>query len=303
MMENQGHTINIQGRLIRLAVLSAHTYEFLSDPEAAVEVVRNSDQRADLFTFMQKLPDTSPRYSYHMEWDNLAVLHVSTFDHWWTKQINDKTRNMARRAGKNGVVIREVALDDTFIQGIWSIYNECEIRQGKRYPHYGKDLATVREMTATFLDRSTFMGAYLDGCLIGFARLHCDATRTQAGLSSLLSLIQHRDKAPTNALVAEAVRFCATRGIPYLVYSRYSDGNKKQDSLMDFKSHSGFKRVDLPRYFVPLTPVGRIALAMGLHRNLTTLIPDPILSQLRAFRRAWYSRRAQPASESRFAAN
>src|SRR5262245_37244749 len=216
-----GHDIRIRGKVIRIAGLSADTYEFLEAPKAAIDLLRNIDERVDLLTFMQKLPDTSPKHPYYMELDNLAVLPVSTFDHWWTKQINDKTRNMARRAGKKGVVIREVALDDAYLEGVWAIYNECEIRQGKQFPHYGKDLATVRKMMATFLDRSVFMGAYLDGHMIGFARLHCDATRTQAGLSSILSLAKHRDKSPTNALVAEAVRYCAMHEIPYLVYSRY----------------------------------------------------------------------------------
>lgn len=297
-MNVRGHEIRIQGKFIRIAGLSADTYEFLDDPEAAVEALRKGEERVDLFTFMQKLPDTSPKYTYPMEWDNLAVLPVSTFDHWWTKQVNDKTRNMARRAGKKGVVIREVPLDEAFIEGVWAIYNECEIRQGKRFPHYGKDLATVRRMTATFLDRSVFMGAYLEGRMIGFARLHCDATRTQAGLSSILSLAAHRDKAPTNALVAEAVRYCATHGIPYLVYSRYSDGNKERDSLMDFKDHNGFEKVNLPRYYIPLTARGRIAFTLGLHRGLVSHIPEPVLARLRAFRKAWYARRPlQPAAE------
>src|SRR5262249_9553505 len=220
-----------------------------------------------------------------------------TFDHWWTKQINDKTRNMARRAGKNGVVIREVALDDAYVEGVWAIYNECKIRQGKRFPHYGKDLATVRKMMATFLDRNVFMGAYLGDHMIGFARLHCDATRTQAGLSSILSLAKHRDKSPTNALVAEAVRYCGTHKIPYLVYSRYSDGNKQRDSLMDFKDHNGFRRINLPRYYVPLSPIGRAALFLNLHKRVIDRIPDPILSRLRLLRKAWYSRKSEPVTQ------
>ena len=296
-MQIQGHDIKLQGKLLRIAGLSADTYEFLNDPEAALDLLRSGGERVDLFTFMQKLPDTSPKYSYPMEWDNLAVLPITTFDDWWTKQVNDKTRNMARRAGKKGVTIRQVPLDDAFIEGVWSIYNECEVRQGKRYPHFGKDLETVRKMTATFLDRSVFMGAYLDGRMIGFCRLHCDATRTQAGLSSILSLMQHRDKAPTNALVAEAVRYCADKGIPYLVYSRYSDGNKERDSLMDFKDHNAFRRINLPRYYIPLTCRGRIALSMGLHKGLASHIPDPILARLRALRKAWYSRTIQTATE------
>jgi hypothetical protein len=296
-MDVAGHEIKVWGNIVRIAGLSADTYEFLEEPVAALDALRSADERIDLFTFMQKVPDTSPKYRFPMEWDNLAVLSVSTFDHWWTKQINDKTRNMARRAGKKGVAIREVQLDEAFIEGIWAIYNECEIRQGKRFPHYGKDLAAVRRMMTTFPDRSVFFGAYLDNHLIGFARLHRDATGTQVGVSSILSLVEHRDKSPTNALLAEAVRYCATNYLPYLVYSRYSDGNKERDSLMDFKDHNGFKRMDLPRYYLPLTCIGRVALHLGLHKRLADHVPEPILARLRALRKAWYSRKFQPVIE------
>ena len=141
------------------------------------------------------------------------------------------------------------------------------------------------------------MGAYFEGQLIGFARLHCDVTRTQAGLSSILSLSLHRDKSPTNALVAEAVRYCAVGGIPYLVYSRYSDGNKERDSLMDFKDHNGFQRVNLPRYYVPLTRRGALAYRLGLHKRLVDHVPEPVLAKLRSIRKDWYSKKSLVVSE------
>ena len=292
-----GHEVKISGRLIRVAGLSADGYEFLDDPEAAIETLHKSGERIDLFTFMQRLPDTSPKDAFPMEMDNLAVLPVSTFDHWWKEQIGFKARNKAKQAEKNGVVIREIPFSDTLVQGIWAIYNECKIRQGKRYPHYGKDLATVHRMSETYLDRSAYIGAFVEGRLIGFAKLHCDESRTQAGLTHILSLVQHRDKAPTNALLAAAVRYCATHKIPYLTYSRYSDGKKEQDGLMDFKDRNGFKRVNLPRYYIPLTQIGRIALHLGLHKGWASCIPEPILAKLRVLRKAWYSRGIQPATE------
>lgn len=290
-----GLDIKIRGRFIRMAGVAADTYEFVEDPYPVLEAMTSSGERIDLFTFMQRLPDTSPKHPYPMEWDNLAVLSLSTFDHWWTKQINDKTRNMARRAGKKGVTFREVPIDEAFVRGVWAIYNECEVRQGKRFPHYGKDLETVRKETATFLDRSVFFGAYYDDTLIGFAKLHCHQARMQAGIVSILSLVQHREKSPTNALIAEAVRYCTTYGIPHLVYSRFSDGKKEHDSLMDFKEHNGFEKVQLPRYYIPLTSLGRVALTLGLHKRVLDHIPDSVLSKLRLIRKVWYSRKLQSA--------
>lgn len=292
-----GQDVRIQGRLIRIAGLSADTYEFIDNPEEAIRTLKQGPERVDLFTFMQRLPETSPKYSYPMEWDNLAVLPVSTFDHWWNQQIGFKARNKAKQAEKNGVVIREEPFSDELVRGIWEIYNESEIRQGKRYPHYGKDLETVHKMSATFLDRSAYIGAYLGDRLIGFAKLHCDESRTQAGLTHILSLIEHRDKVATNALVARAVRYCAENKIPYLVYSRFSDGKKERDSLMDFKERNGFKQINLPRYYIPLTLFGHLGYRLGVHKRLADHLPAPILARIRAMRKAWYSRKLQPVSD------
>src|SRR3984893_14383091 len=214
-----GQQISIQGRLLRIARLDADKYQFLDDPEALLNRLRTFGTRIDLFTFMQRLPETMPKYDYPMERDNLAAVTVTTFDHWWKHQIGFKARNKARQAAKKGVIVREVPFNETLVKGIWEVYNECPVRQGRRFSHYGKDIDTVYREEATFLDSSIFIGAYLDETLIGFIKLVHDQTRTQAGLMNIISMIRHRDKAPTNALVAQAVRSCANRGISYLVYS------------------------------------------------------------------------------------
>src|SRR5258705_545158 len=102
-----GRDIKIRGRLVRIAWPELDSYETLSDPEAVLEGLRKSRVRVDLFTFMQAVPETSPKYAYPMEWDNLAVLPVSTFDHWWNHQIRSYPRNRARQAEKKGVTLRE----------------------------------------------------------------------------------------------------------------------------------------------------------------------------------------------------
>jgi len=140
-----GKEIRIDGRLLRVARLEADKYQFLDDPESMIEGLGKSGERIDLFTFMQRLPETTPKYTYPMEWDNLAALSVSTFEHWWTQQIRFKPRNKARLAEKNGVLVREVSFDDALVRGIWEIYNECPVRQGKAFTHYGKDIETVHK--------------------------------------------------------------------------------------------------------------------------------------------------------------
>jgi hypothetical protein len=286
------------GRLCRIAHLDADDYKFLGDPERVISELRKSKLAIDLFTFLQELPDTSPKYPYPYEMDNLAVLPVSTFDHWGTKQIGFKARNKAKQAEKKGVVVREVPFDETLVNGIWQIYNECPVRQGRLFPHHGKSFETVREMSATFLDSSVFIGAFDRERLIGFIKLTIDDSHIQAGIMHIVSLLEQRDKAPTNALIVQAVRSCADRGISHLVYSKFSYGKKLRSSLSAFKERNGFRRVDLPRYYVPLTLWGSLAFKIGLHRSLLDLVPESVGAKLRDVRAAWYRHKFQLGAES-----
>lgn len=285
--------LRVTRKLCRIAHLDADDYKFVKDPEPVLAELRKAKLGIDLFTFLQKLPDTSQKYPYPYEMDNLAVLPVSTFDHWWTKQIGFKARNKAKQAQKKGLVVREVPFDEELVTGIWEIYNECPVRQARLFPHYGKDLGTVRRMSGTYLDSSVFIGAFDGKKLVGFIKLVVDDSNTQAGLMHIISLLEYRDKAPTNALLAEAVRSCASRGIPHLVYSKFAYGKRVRSSLSDFKERNGFQQVDIPRYYVPLTRWGLLSFRMGLHRSLIEVVPEPVGAKLRAARIAWYRHKFQ----------
>ncbi len=54
-----------------------------------------------------------------------------------------------------------------------------------------------------------------------------DEDRTQANLMNIVAMIGQRDKAPTNGLIAESVRWCAERQIAYLSYQKFTYGKKK----------------------------------------------------------------------------
>jgi hypothetical protein len=287
---------NITGRLIRIASVDGEKYRFLDDPQLAVEKLRSAGTRIDLLTFLQRVSDPNPKYNYPMEWDNFAVLPISSFDNWWTNVLGFKGRNKAKQAEKKGVKLREIPFDDVLIEGIWRIYNESPVRQGKRFPHYGMPLEKVRPYAGTFLDSSIFIGAFFENVLIGFAKLTVDETRTQAGLMHIISMLEHRDKAPTNALIAQAVKSCSDRKIPNLVYSNFAYGNKQSDSLSDFKERNGFQRVNVPRYYVPLTHTGNVALRLKLHHKLIERLPEPIIARLREYRAGWYSRKLHSLS-------
>ena len=125
---------------------------------------------------------------------------------------------------------------------------------------------------------------------MGFIFL-ADAGR-YAFLGQIISKIACRDLAPNNALLAKAVERCAERGFPYLVYALWLD-----DSLGDFKRSNGFQRFDLPRYFVPLTKKGKLALKFGLHRGWKEAVPKQISRPLKKLRRRWYDLRWRLTNE------
>src|SRR4051794_16814957 len=232
-------TIRITGHILRIALLDADMYQHVSEPELLIDALRQAGERIDLFTFLQPLPAAEPKYPYPMEWDNLAVLELSSFDQWW-KSIGCKTRNKARLAEKKRVSLREVPFDDALVRGIWEIYNEVPVRQGRPFPHFGKSRETIYEEQATYLNSSIYIGAFLNEELIGFIRLVQDDARVQAGVMNIVSKVSHKDKSPTNALLAQAVRTCVERGIHYIVYERFAYGNRQHDTVSDFKERNGF---------------------------------------------------------------
>jgi hypothetical protein len=104
-------------------------------------------------------------------------------------------------------------------------------------------------------------------------------------------MVRHRDLAPTNALIAHSVRACAERGIAYLVYQQYAYGKKQADGLTKFKEVNGFRRYDLPRYYVPMTALGRVAFRLGLHHRFVDRLPESVFNRLRDIRNTWYGRK------------
>ena len=223
-----GKTLVVDRPFARIARV-AEGYEFVEDPEEFRTALQQHGVTADIFTFIPRISETSQRFDYPVGSENLAVLRVSTFEHWFTNQIGKKTRNMIRKGQKSGVTVREVPFDDALAAGICLVNDERPLRQGRRFSHYGDDLPTVRRLNGTFISRSVFLGAFLGDKLVGYAKVTSDENCSQAGLMQILSMDCHRDKAPTNLLIAEAVRLCARRKIPYLWYAKFAYGSKRPD--------------------------------------------------------------------------
>ena len=186
------------------------------------------------------------------------------------------------KAQKAGVEIRLTSLTDDFVRGIREIYDESPIIQGKPNRFYKKSFDEIRLSLLSFPDRCDFIGAYHGGELIGFVKLV--PGKDVSSLLHILSKTAHRDKAPTNALIAKSVELCAERKIPFLHYGIWS-----RRGLGDFKKHHGFIRFDVPRYYIPLNLKGKVMLALKLHRRAVDWVPPGLQDRFVQLRNRWNS--------------
>jgi len=270
-----GKTVVATGKCLRMASLHDEDVlegETVSAPEPFIAQLKNSGLKVDIFTFGQQIPDVVPRYNYHLEWDSLAVMPITTYGAWW-QRLTKEVRHSVKQAARLGVVTREAEFTDTLIEGIVAIYDESSLRQGRPFWHYKKGFSAVKQLSRTYLDRSIFIGAYVDNELVGFMKI------VKVGIVAhtfhVISMMKHFAKRPTNALIAKAVEICAEKGIPHLVYGNFIYRDPKS-SLAEFKRRNGFREVLVPRYYVPTTRKGEVALRLGLHRGAGLILPSNI---------------------------
>lgn len=252
--------------------------------------MKSKELAADLFTFVQEAHVPHQELAFHHETASASVLTIKSFDDWW-KNLHFKARNKARKAHKAGVQIRDVKLDDAFVNGVEKIYNEFPLRQGRRFTHYGKDGATIKSDLSSFPEKSLFTGAYFNGELIGFMKLF-EGNRILRFIH-IIAMLAHRDKCVMDALIAHAVRICDEKSISHLHY-----GDWASRGLGTFRLKYDFQRHDCPRYFIPLTARGKFMLNFKLHRPLWERLPDSWVNRLIALRNRWNSVRYGTAGGS-----
>lgn len=279
-------TIIMKGRILKIGEVFDEFWMRSKDMLSLSEIIASLQRlpgRPDIMTAIQKLPYVNPQYSYYHEWTNYAVAQFESYKEWFEKQADRMARKAIRKSAREGIRTEVVPFNDDLVKAICSIYNELPIRQGRKFWHYGKDPLKVKAENCTYLERSVFIGAFFENELVGFTKIVFD--EEVASLMQILSKSAYFDKRPNNALISKAVEVCEQRQVKYLTYGQYAYGKKEHSSLIEFKKVNGFKRVDVPHYYIPLTFLGRAALALKLHKGIRDRIPASLgtmFIQLRA---------------------
>lgn len=284
--------IDVTGKFVKIANVKDDIWlatNPVEDIDVFIPKLKRAEQRLDIFTFCQKIPDTSPKYDYYMEWDNFAVIRITDYDEWWKNKLPQVTRKSVRRGYKRGVTVKVTEFNDELIKGIMIIYNESPIRQGRRFPHYGKDFDTVKKDNSSYLNNSDFICAYYENKLIGFIKLVYVGHIAQ--IMQIISMNKHQDKRTTNILIAKAVEICVEKKIDYFVYGKYVYGNKKESPIMVFKERNGFEMIKFPRYYIPFSLLGEISLKLKIHNGIKHFIPERLLYFILNLRSKWYAKK------------
>lgn len=289
-----GQTLVTQGKWIKIAAPHDEdwTEKTVADPEACICALRerSSAARADIFCFSQKLPDVIPHYGYPMEMRSIAAARIGSAEEW-RKQLPESTRRNIKLAAKRGVVVKVRSFDADVVRGICDVQNESPIRQGRRYPHYGKTFEQARRDHGSFADRSDFICAWFEDEFIGFLKLVY--LGEVAAIMQILSKAAHYEKRTSDALLAKAVELCAERGAGYLRYELFNYGNKGDSSLREFKVRRGFSEMLLPYYYAPVTPWGRFCVKTKLYRSWHNYLPHGLIKTATGLRAKWYGRKGR----------
>jgi hypothetical protein len=284
-------TVVLRGGMVKIA--SIHDEEWLEDEiqdPAQWEKILGSrsleGKRADIFSFAQKVPGSAPKYKYPFELMSIAAIRLPGFKEWW-ERLPQEARKNVRRAQKRGVIVTLMPFSEALMAHIRRVNDDSPIRQGIRNAHYGKSLAEIAKDYSAFLDRSDFICACVGEEVIGFLKI---VYRGEvASILNLTTMPSQADKRPANALVAKAVELCDARGVSFITFGQFNYGNKKDSPLREFKIRNGFEETFKPKFFVPLTTWGQIAMKANFHRGLLGILPSGAISMgLAARARCYY---------------
>jgi len=285
-------TIVVRGSLLKIAVVRSEDWlaTELENPEDCLARLKEQSSpglRADIFTFTQKLPNTTPKYNnYPIEYDSVAAVHLTSFKEWW-EGLPQETRKNVRRSQKRGVVVEVRPFDDVVIQGLVELNNDSPTRQGQKNDQFGITSDEVKRNYSSFLDRSDCVCAFYETELVGFLKI---VYRGEvASILNLLPKARHADKRPANALVAKAMELCAAKGVSHVTYGLYNYGNKQDSPLREFKIRNGFSEFLVPRYYIPLTIWGRACMKARLHLGLLGILPHSVITFANQMRTRWYN--------------
>src|SRR4051794_5825471 len=90
--EVDGVALQVSGWLPRICRVRDEYFEFVEQPSAfAAHLRRSRPVPADVFTFIQEIDSPVPEHGPPQAWEPVTVLPLTSYDAWWSVQLNNKT--------------------------------------------------------------------------------------------------------------------------------------------------------------------------------------------------------------------
>jgi GNAT superfamily N-acetyltransferase len=225
-------------------------------------------EKVDVISFLDGGKSRNLAAEFNTGWlksyDILLMHEVRSFQYWWTK-VGKKTRNMVRKAEKNGVITSAIQPSGMLAKDICRIYNSTQKKQKRRNNDYGKtNQEVLKEITSS--PDYVFIVSCLNNEVVGFSQLvfYLDTVF----IKRLLSLENYRDKGINNALLAKAIEISADRGVKKLIFAHWNPWTFPEESLINFAINNGFRLCKVTRYYAPLTWNGKVLIHLLTRKKI-----------------------------------
>lgn len=166
----------------------------------------------------------------------LALLNIPTAHEQYLKLVGIKTRNMIRKAEKQGYEFKEFVWNE-HLEEIYNINTSKEVRQSSPMRGWYRELVKPRYFTTEELQYRKFYGAFKDGKL--YAYLHLVLCGDFGYFRHFLGHAEHLTNGIMNGLISWTVKeYCGNSQIQWLSYGILTQQNI---SMHLFRRHAGFQ--------------------------------------------------------------
>ena len=103
-----GRTVVVRGDWLKRTFVQDELFiegDVVRDPGLFVSILKER-KLGDIFTFAEKPIKNDISYPYHYEWDNAAIIPVSSYAKWLEEDVESDVRKAVKRSKKRGVSVR-----------------------------------------------------------------------------------------------------------------------------------------------------------------------------------------------------
>jgi hypothetical protein len=166
----------------------------------------------------------------------LALLKIPSSHDEYFAEVGPKTRNMIRKAEKQGYEFKEFVWND-HLNEIYEINTSKEVRQSEPMRGWYRGPVQPRHHCEEEMQYLKYYGVFKDGKLYGY--LHIVLCGDFAFFKHFLGHAQHLTNGIMNGLIDFSVReYIGHRQIRWLKYGELSD---ESSSMHSFRKHAGFQ--------------------------------------------------------------